>query len=45
LLLKHVLAVSPAFVPQIIYKNAIQFGNTSGEKELLLGTAEANGNA
>lgn len=33
LLLKRVIAVSPAFVPQIAYKNAIQFGNTSGEEK------------
>ena len=41
LLLTRALAVSPAFVSQIAYKNAIQFGNTSGEQELLLGTIEA----
>ena len=28
LLLKRVIAVSPAFDSQIAYKNAIQFGNT-----------------
>ena len=41
LLLKRVLAVSPAFVSHLAYKNAIQFGNTSGEEELLLGKVEA----
>ena len=41
LLLKSVLAFYPAFVSQIAYKNAIQFGNTLGEVELLLGTVEA----
>ena len=41
LLLKRILAVSPAFTSQIVYKNAIKFGNTSSEEELLLGTVEA----
>lgn len=41
LLLNRVLAVSLAFVSRIVYKNTLQFGNTSGEEELLLGEVEA----
>ena len=37
LFLKCVLAVSPIFSSQIAYNlNAVQFGNTSDEEELLL---------
>ena len=40
LFLKCVLAVSPIFSSQIAYKNAMQFGNTSDEEELLLDKVE-----
>ena len=40
LLLECVLAASPIFSSQGAYKNAIQFGNTSDEGELLLDKVE-----